>query len=64
MSKIWPLLVLVSLKYCAEIRLLKTDVAFFMKVRVYEVKRTQLCHLYLESLSAKVKKECVISPVW
>jgi hypothetical protein len=29
MSKAWPLLVLVSLKYCAEKRLLKTHVLFF-----------------------------------
>ena len=29
MSKTWPLMVLVSLKYCAEKRLLKTHVAFF-----------------------------------
>ena len=35
MSKIWPLLVFVSLKYCAEKRLLKTHVAFFMKVTIY-----------------------------
>ena len=34
MSKTWALLVLVSLKYCAEKRLLKTHVAFFMKVTV------------------------------
>jgi hypothetical protein len=34
MSKTWPLLVLVSLKYCAEKRPLKTPVAFFMKVTV------------------------------
>jgi hypothetical protein len=34
MLKIWPLLVLVSLKYCAEKRLLKTHVAFSMKVTV------------------------------
>jgi hypothetical protein len=34
MSKIWPSLVLVSLKYCTEKLLLKTNVAFFMKVTV------------------------------
>ena len=33
-SKSWPLLVLVSQKYCAEERLLKTHVAFLMKVTV------------------------------
>jgi hypothetical protein len=35
MSKSWPLLVFVSLKYCADKRLLKTHVVFFMKVTVY-----------------------------
>jgi hypothetical protein len=35
MSKSWPLLVFVSLKYCGEKKLLKTHVAFFMKVTVY-----------------------------
>jgi hypothetical protein len=35
MSKTWPLLVLVNIKYCAEKRLLKTHVAFFMKVTVF-----------------------------
>jgi hypothetical protein len=35
MSKTWPLLVLVNLKYCAEKRLFKTHVAFFMKVAVH-----------------------------
>jgi hypothetical protein len=35
MSKSWPLLVFVSLKYCAEKRLLKTLVAFFMNVTVF-----------------------------
>jgi hypothetical protein len=35
MSKTWPFLVSVSLKYCAEKRLLKTHVAFFMNVTVY-----------------------------
>ena len=34
MSKSCPFLVLASLKYCAEKRLLKTHVAFFMKVTV------------------------------
>jgi hypothetical protein len=34
MSKTWPLLVLVNLKYCVENRLPKTHVAFFMKVTV------------------------------
>jgi hypothetical protein len=34
MSKTWSLLVSVSLKYCAEKSLLKTYVAFFMKVTV------------------------------
>jgi hypothetical protein len=38
MSKTRRLLVLVSLKYCAEKRLLKTHVAFFMKVTVYRAK--------------------------
>jgi hypothetical protein len=38
MSKTWPLLVLVSPKYCAEKRLLKTHVAFFfMNVTEYEL---------------------------
>jgi hypothetical protein len=36
-SKTWPLLVLVSLKYCVEKRLLKTHVAFFMKVTVHTI---------------------------
>jgi hypothetical protein len=31
MSETWPLLVLVSLKYCAEKGLLKTHVAFLIK---------------------------------
>jgi hypothetical protein len=35
MSKTWHLFVFVSLKYCSEKRLLKTHVAFFMKVTVY-----------------------------
>jgi hypothetical protein len=34
MSKSWPLLVFVSLKYCGEKRLLKTHVALFMEVTV------------------------------
>ena len=34
MSTSWSLLVFVSLNYCAEKRLLKTHVAFFMKVTV------------------------------
>ena len=34
MSKTWPLLVFVSLKYCAEKRSFKTHVAFLMKVTV------------------------------
>jgi uncharacterized protein YydD (DUF2326 family) len=36
MTKSWPLLVLVSLKYCAGKRVLKTHVAFFMIVTVCE----------------------------
>jgi hypothetical protein len=47
MSKTWPLLVFVSLKYYAEKRLLKTHVAFFMKVTIYTVcrlrSRSRLC---------------------
>jgi hypothetical protein len=37
MTKTWPLMVLVSLKYWAEKRLLKTHVAFFMKETVYTI---------------------------
>jgi hypothetical protein len=39
MSKTWPLLAFVSLKYCTEKRLLKTHVAFSMKVTVYRKER-------------------------
>jgi hypothetical protein len=42
MSKNWPLLVLLGLKYYAEKRLLKTFVVFFMKVTVYLQKACRL----------------------
>jgi hypothetical protein len=39
MSKSWPLLAFVSLKYCAENKLLKTHVAFFMTVTVDDLEK-------------------------
>jgi hypothetical protein len=47
MTKFWPLLVFVSLKYCAEKKLIKTRVAFFYEETVYEksLKSENICTL-------------------
>jgi hypothetical protein len=58
MSKTWPLLVFVILKYCAEKRLLKTHVAFFMKVTVY-VKEGGVLQRYHPSIrDSTISKLC------
>jgi hypothetical protein len=58
-SKTWPLLVFVSLKYCAEKRLLKTHVAFFYEsncITVRAVKAMYECNgscIFLEQMCRK-----------
>jgi hypothetical protein len=55
-SKTWPLLVMVSLKYCVENRLLKTHVAFFMKVSVNVAKGTKIIDKTLTRYTTRFPK--------